>query len=114
MILSGRTEESPGEAIGGNGVQLKQGTFGDASTLRVPSRTAAEVEWSPSEPRRQAVCYRGWSQSGDPRPFEEATWWVALHCCSLVSLCSDCDRRGSFFLKEEGILTHYLFYKSPV
>lgn len=48
MILSGRTEESPGEAIGGNGVQLKQGTFGDASTLRVPSRTAAEVEWSPT------------------------------------------------------------------
>ena len=44
MVLPGRAEESLGEAIGGHEVQLKQGTFGDASTLRGPSRTAVEVE----------------------------------------------------------------------
>lgn len=67
--------------------------FGDASSMGGPPRTAAAMERSPSEPRRQeCVCWRGPSQRSDPGSLELPRWpWANSRVLYVVIglLCFD-------------------------
>lgn len=78
---------------------LRPQQFRNVSTMVRPSRTAAGVEWSQQDPRRQAVCVvesgaklEKWQSRLEDHEEIPDNWELRyLHCWNLALVCSESD-----------------------